>query len=66
MLTFKKILIGELIAYRKRHKITQSEFALKIGVAQQVISKFEKGEVEPRIAFIEKLVLGMGKELTIR
>lgn len=66
MINFKKILIRELIAYRKAHKITQAQFAEKIGVAQQVISKFEKGEVEPRILFIEKLVLGMGKELTLK
>lgn len=66
MLNFKDFLIGELIAYRKRNKITQAEFASRIGVAQQVISKFEKGDVEPRISFIEKLVLGMGRELTIK
>ena len=64
MLTFKKVLIGELIAYRKRHKITQSEFALKIGVAQQVISKFEKGEINTQKTFdmLENWLIPMKKD----
>lgn len=66
MSNFRKFLINELVNYRKKNKITQSEFAERIGVAQQVISKFEKGEVEPRVGFIEKLVVGMNKELCIK
>lgn len=66
MYNFKKHLIEELIKYRKTQRVTQTEFAEKIGVAQQVISKFEKGEVEPRVNFIEKIILGMGRELSIK
>lgn len=63
---FKEFLIEELITYRKKNKITQAKFAEEIGVAQQVISKFEKGEVEPRVGFITRVVTGMGKELLIK
>ncbi|MGL4402506.1 MAG: helix-turn-helix domain-containing protein [Fusobacteriaceae bacterium] len=63
---FKEFLIEELITYRKKNKITQAKFAEEIGVAQQVISKFEKGEVEPRVGFITRVVNGMGKELIIK
>lgn len=64
--TFKEYLIEELISYRKKNRITQSEFASRIGVAQQVISKFELGEVDPRITFIEKVVNGMRREILIK
>ncbi len=66
MTSFREFLITELVNYRKKNKITQAEFASRIGVAQQVISKFEKGEVEPRVGFIEKLVLGMNRELHLK
>lgn len=66
MQNFKEQLIAELISYRKKNQISQHEFAVKIGVAQQVISKFERGEVDPRITFIEKVILGMKKVAVIR
>ncbi len=55
-------LIDEEIAYRKRAGMTQAEFASKIGVQQQTISRFEKGEIDPRYSFVSKLLKGMEKE----
>lgn len=66
LLDFKYKLIDELIKFRKSYKLSQSEFAETINVKQQMISRFEKGEVDPRLSFVSKLLLGMKKEICIR
>lgn len=66
MQNFKEYLINELVSYRKANKLSQQEFAEKIGVAQQVISKFERGEVDPRVTFIDKVIDGMKKVAVIK
>lgn len=65
-LDLKYKIIDELINYRNALKISQSEFANSIGVKQQMISRFEKGEVDPRISFVAKILLGMKKEVFIK
>lgn len=60
----KYIIIEKLVSYRKSKKISQSEFADSIGVKQQMISRFEKGEVDPRLSFISKIINGMNLGLT--
>lgn len=59
LLSLKYDIIKLLIDYRKKNNITQTEFAKKIEVKQQMISRFEKGEIDPRISFISKILYGM-------
>jgi transcriptional regulator with XRE-family HTH domain len=66
LLEFKYQLISQLIAYRKENGISQTEFAKSIGVKQQMISRFEKGEVDPRVSFISKVMHGMKKKVIFR
>ena len=66
LLDFKYKLIDELINFRKAYKLSQSEFADMIKVDKQMISRFEKGEVDPKLSFISKIVHGMNKEINIR
>lgn len=54
LLENKYKLIDELIAYRKNNNLTQKEFAEKISVNQQEISRFEKGEIDPKSSFVKK------------
>lgn len=61
----KYMLIEELIYFRKKHNISQKNFAEKIGVKQQAISRFEKGEIDPRLSFISKILYGMNKYLKL-
>ena len=61
LLKLKYDIIDELISYRKMNNLTQSDFAKVIGVKQQMISRFEKGEVDPRLSFISKVLFGMKK-----
>ena len=65
LLDFKYKLIDELINFRKAYKLSQSEFADMIKVDKQMISRFEKGEVEPKLSFISKILHGMNKEIII-
>ena len=59
LISLKYKIIRLLIDYRKEYNISQSEFANKIGVKQQMISRFEKGNVNPRLSFISKIIFGM-------
>ena len=65
LLDFKYKLIDELINFRKAYKLSQSEFADMIKVDKQMISRFEKGEVDPKLSFISKILHGMNKEIII-
>ena len=65
LLETKYNLIEALIKFRKENKISQKEFAEKIGVKQQAVSRFEKGEIDPRLSFIEKVLQGINSEVII-
>ena len=65
LLDFKYKLIDELINFRKAYKLSQSEFADMIKVDKQMISRFEKGEIDPKLSFISKILHGMNKEIII-
>lgn len=65
LLDLKYLLIEELLKFRKENKLSQTDFANLIGVKQQMISRFEKGEVDPRLSFVSKIIYGMKKEIQI-
>ena len=49
-------IIKKLLEYLKSNSMTQDQFAEKIGVKQQVISRFIKGEINPRFDFVAKIL----------
>lgn len=59
----KENIIKELIVYRNANSLTQAQFAQKIGVKQQAISRFERGDINPRLSFIIKVLQGMEKTI---
>ena len=65
LLDFKYKLIDELINFRKSYKLSQAEFADMIKVDKQMISRFEKGEIDPRLSFIEKVLHGINSKAII-
>ena len=65
LLSLKYKIIDELIEYRKAYNMSQGEFAEKIGTKQQMVSRFEKGEVDPRLSFVAKVLKGMEKDISI-
>ena len=59
--------VGVLIRdTRKKSGLTQKEFADRMGVSQQVISRLEKGEVDnPTIDTLSKIADVAGKKLVV-
>lgn len=59
--------VGVLIRdTRKKSGLTQKEFADRMGVSQQVISRLEKGEVDnPTIDTLSKVADVAGKKLVV-
>jgi len=58
-------LIEQIITARTEQGITQRELAQKAGTKQSNISRFEGGNYNPSLEFIQKLAQGLGKELHI-
>ncbi|MDO8498033.1 MAG: helix-turn-helix transcriptional regulator [bacterium] len=57
--------ISELISVRIEKGITQKELARKIGTKQSAIARFEAGNINPSLGFLEKIAEVMGYKLTI-
>ena len=51
---------------RNREGISQFELSLESGVTQGMISLYETGKSDPRVAVFEKLLNAMGYELVVR
>ena len=59
-----------IIGYKIKQKrmelnLSQSELALKVGIDQSDLSKIEKGNANPSIKMIYKIVCGLDSKLTI-
>lgn len=58
-------LIGEMIALRKKEKMTQAELAKLTGNKQQVISRIERKENTPTLRIFSRILDALGYELKI-
>ena len=58
-------LIEQVIIARTEQGITQAELAKRAGTKQGNISRFERGNYNPSLEFVQKLAHGLGKELHI-
>lgn len=57
--------ISKLISARMSRGITQKQLAQKIGTKQSAIARFEAGNVNPSLGFLEKIAEVMGYKVTI-
>lgn len=57
--------ISALISARIKKGITQKELAKKIGTKQSAIARFEAGNVNPSLGFLEKMAGVMGFRINI-
>lgn len=57
--------ISELISARMKKGITQKELAKKIGTKQSAIARFEAGNINPSLGFLEKMAKVMGYKINI-
>ena len=53
------------IKSRKAAGMTQKELAARMGTAQANISRFESGNYNPTLAFLQKMARSLGKTLKI-
>lgn len=57
--------IGKIIEARIKKKMTQKELAEKLGTKQSAIARFETGNVNPSLDFLQKLATVLGYRLTV-
>lgn len=57
--------ISAAIASRKAVGLTQKQLAEKMGTKQANISRFENGNANPSLEFLQKMANSMGKKLHI-
>ncbi|MEK7079255.1 MAG: helix-turn-helix transcriptional regulator [Patescibacteria group bacterium] len=57
--------IGKIIEARLKKKMTQKELAEKLGTKQSAIARFEAGNINPSLAFLQKLATVLGYRLTV-
>ena len=58
-------LIEQIISARTKQGLTQKDLAERSGTKQSNISRFESGNYNPSLEFIQKIAQGLGKELHI-
>lgn len=58
-------IISQIIEARTSQNITQEELAKRIGTQKSNISRFESGNYNPTIDFLNKVCIALGKKLTI-
>ena len=57
---------GDLIrALRRRHGLTQAEFAQRAGTSQPVVSAYEHGRLDPTFGTLQRLVAAGGERLVL-
>ena len=64
-ISLKNQIIGELVNARKGKGITQKELETISGVKQPLIARIEKGNVDPQITTLLKILLPLGLTLAI-
>ena len=57
-------LIEAIIRERAKHGVTQKQLAEKMGTKQSAIARFESGNYNPTLAFIQKLADALGVKIT--
>lgn len=65
-LDFEFQILEALIRARIEKKLTQSELARQIGVAQSALARFESGRTNPTLSFLQKVTHGLGLKITLK
>ena len=57
--------IDELIAYRKKHKLTQQDIADKSGIMRPNVARLEAKKAEPSMDILSRYAQSMGMDIKI-
>ena len=55
MKEIKEIISNNLITLRKAHSLTQNELAEKLAYSDNMVSRWERGEITPSIETLQKI-----------
>jgi DNA-binding XRE family transcriptional regulator len=56
---------GELLAYRKKHRLTQKQLAESLGVTQAMVSKLESGDTNISVKKLSEIAAKLGSSLYV-
>ena len=59
-------IIRALITSRNQKGMSQRKLAKKIGVTQSALARFETGNTNPTLSFIQKVTTGLGMKLLVK
>ena len=59
-------IIRKLALARAKKGFSQRKLAQKIGVTQSALARFETGNVNPTLSFIQKITSGLGLKLVVK
>ncbi len=59
-------IIRKLALARAKKGFSQRKLAQKIGVTQSALARFETGNINPTLSFIQKITSGLGLKLVVK
>lgn len=59
-------IIKAIIISRNKKGMSQRKLAQKIGITQSALARFEAGNINPTLSFIQKITSGLGLKLIIK
>ncbi len=59
-------IIRKLALARAKKGFSQRKLAQKIGVTQSALARFESGNINPTLSFIQKITSGLGLKLVVK
>ncbi len=59
-------IIRKLALERTKKGFSQRKLAKKIGVTQSALARFETGNINPTLSFIQKITTGLGLKLLVK
>ena len=59
-------IIRALIISRNKRGMSQRKLAKKIGITQSALARFETGNINPTLSFLQKITSGLGLKLIVK
>ncbi|HEY4505294.1 MAG TPA: helix-turn-helix transcriptional regulator [Candidatus Paceibacterota bacterium] len=59
-------IIRKLALARSKKGFSQRKLAQKIGITQSALARFESGNINPTLSFLQKITSGLGLKLLIK
>lgn len=59
-------IIRKLTLARAKKGFSQRKLARKIGITQSALARFESGNINPTLSFIQKITSGLGLKLLVK